>query len=243
MAFTCGPHHFEHGLHILTTSRTGGPLDLAAVLVGFPAGVAWFLLRVEAVQGGRGDRTIRATPAWVESLPTLSAVYVVALVTAVLGTAAAAGASFDVRLTPNLALVALYAAIGVVLARTQLQNHQVTGNWSLSGLSLAVVFPTCALMHGVWAVYGATGRYAFDAHRGDVLPVGRVVAVHGAHAGLEPRRQRRPPRAPPRLTPAPLQPQWEPFTALSAGYRSRSGAPTSVGAVHRAERGELLPLW
>jgi len=58
MAFTCGPHHLEHGIH-LALGRTGGPLDLTAVLVGAPAGIGWFLLRVEAVAGGRGDRCPR----------------------------------------------------------------------------------------------------------------------------------------------------------------------------------------
>ena len=46
MAFTCGPHHFEHGLHIAVAGRDGGALDLIAVVVGLPAGVTWFLLRV-----------------------------------------------------------------------------------------------------------------------------------------------------------------------------------------------------
>jgi hypothetical protein len=60
MAFTCGPHHVEHGLHILAAGRNGAVLDLAAVLVGFPAGVAWFLLRLEAFLGGRA---IASSPA------------------------------------------------------------------------------------------------------------------------------------------------------------------------------------
>ena len=59
MAFTCGPHHLDHGLHVLISGRAGGWLDLLTIAVGFPAGVMWFLLRVEAMMGGRGDRTIR----------------------------------------------------------------------------------------------------------------------------------------------------------------------------------------
>ena len=82
MAFTCGPHHLVHGIHVGFEGRTGGVLDLAAVLVGFPAGVAWFLLRVEAFRGGRGDRFWKGDPLWVLALPTLAGIYVTALVAA-----------------------------------------------------------------------------------------------------------------------------------------------------------------
>src|ERR1043165_10288562 len=58
MAFTCGPHHLVHGVHILFEGRVGGPLDLLAVAVGFPAGVVFLGLRLEAFFGGRGDRFI-----------------------------------------------------------------------------------------------------------------------------------------------------------------------------------------
>lgn len=34
----------------------------------------------------------------------------------------------------------------------------------MSGLSLAVVFPTCAIMHAVFLLYTATGLYHFDSH-------------------------------------------------------------------------------
>ena len=34
----------------------------------------------------------------------------------------------------------------------------------MSGLALAIVFPTCAAMHAVYALYGLTGRYAADVH-------------------------------------------------------------------------------
>ena len=34
------------------------------------------------------------------------------------------------------------------------------GGWSVSGLCLSAIFPTCALMHGVWAAYAVAGRYA-----------------------------------------------------------------------------------
>jgi hypothetical protein len=85
MAFTCGPHHWVHGVHLAVEGRTAGVLDLVAVVVGVPAGVTWFLLRVEAFRGGRGDRFIAGTPRWLMALPTLSGVYVTAVVGAGLG--------------------------------------------------------------------------------------------------------------------------------------------------------------
>ena len=163
MAFTCGPHHLEHGLHVALFGRQGGPLDLFAVLVGFPAGVIWFLLRVEALAGGRGDRFVSGTPRLVASIPVLSAVYL-----AVLGLASVVvldrGGHFTPRLTPNVLLLGVYSLIGYYLLRTQLANHRINGGWSVSGLALTVVFPTCGLMHIAYLVYATAGRYDVDTH-------------------------------------------------------------------------------
>jgi hypothetical protein len=162
MAFTCGPHHLVHGIHIVTEGRMAGNWDFAAVLIGFPAGVAFLGLRIEAWLGGRGDRFISGTPLWVQSIPAASAAYATAL-----------GAWFlymnrDMHLPrqvlPNLALIGVYMAIGYFLTRTQLRNRSSLHGWSVSGLSLSVVFPTCALMHGVYATYAARGVYHLDWH-------------------------------------------------------------------------------
>ena len=163
MAFTCGPHHLVHGAHIVFEGRAGAPLDLVAVLVGFPAGVVWFLLRVEALTGGRGDRFVPGTPAWVEILPTLGGAYAVWLAGSALGVGAL-GLVSDPGIAPNLVLIVLYGAIGAVLLRTQLANRVASGGWSLSGLALTVVFPTCGLMHGAYALYVSAGRYDADVH-------------------------------------------------------------------------------
>ena len=161
MAFTCGPHHFEHGLHMLVSGHRGGLGDVLAVLVGLPAGATWFALRVEAFVGGRGDRPIAGSPLWVRALPGLGVAY------AVLMSAAAVrlltdDASFRPVLAPNVWLVVLYLMIGWYLAQTQLRQRSETGGWSLSGLSLSVVFPTCAVMHAAWVSYAAAGLY--DVH-------------------------------------------------------------------------------
>ena len=162
MAFTCGPHHLEHGLHV-AFERAGAPLDLFAVIIGLPAGAIWFLLRVEAITGGRGDRFIGGTPKWVAALPTLSVVYV-GVVGAWAATVLTDGTHFGPRLVPNLLLLGIYSLIGYYLLRTQLQNRAPLGGWSASGLALTFVFPTCGLMHAVYALYATSGRYDVEWH-------------------------------------------------------------------------------
>jgi len=162
MAFTCGPHHLDHGLHVLL-GRSGGALDLLTIAVGFPVGVIWFLLRVEAMLGGPGDRTIVGSPSWLRALPTAGAVYLAAITTAVIALLEGVD-EFIPRTLPNVALVVLYGAIGALLLRAQLQNHAVTRTWSVSGLSLSLVMITCAVMHGVFVAYVHDGRYELDWH-------------------------------------------------------------------------------
>jgi hypothetical protein len=163
MAFTCGPHHWIHGVHVAFEGRSGGTLDLIAVLFGLPAGAIWFLLRVEAFRGGRGDRFWPGTPVWVYLLPILAAVYATALVSAALQTGPLDADELP-RALPNLLLVAIYCAIGWFLARTQIANRRPLGGWSVSGLALAIVFPTCAAMHAVYAHYMLSGDYHADLH-------------------------------------------------------------------------------
>ena len=67
-------------------------------------------------------------------------------------------------MTPNIALFFLYMAIGYFLFRTQLRNRPTMGGWSASGLSLGVVFPTCAIMHAVYLLYAGAGVYIGDIH-------------------------------------------------------------------------------
>lgn len=174
MAFTCGPHHLTHGVHVAFEGRSGGALDLFSVAFGLPLGVLWLLLRIEAFAGGRGDRFIAGTPGWLKAVPYVAVLYSAVLLTSMASLLVGAEPGHDQTLVPvNGALVLLYLAIGYFLARTQLRNHRSTGGWSVSGLSLSGVFATCAAMHAVFAVYSVTGRYHHDIHGAfiDVLSV------------------------------------------------------------------------
>jgi hypothetical protein len=164
MAFTCGPHHLDHGLHVAMDGRIGGPLDLLAVVVGLPVGVLWLLLRVEAFLGGRGDRFIPGDPRWLRAAPAASGLYTAALGIACVAVLAGRGVSPGFAVWANVVLVGLYMAVGWFVLRTQLANRPNMGGWSVSGLCLSVIFPTCALMHGVWAAYAVAGRYHQDGH-------------------------------------------------------------------------------
>jgi len=176
MAFTCGPHHMIHGVHILFEQRSAGALDLIAVAVGAPAGLTWWALRLEAHRGGRGDRHIAGNPLWVMALPTLFGMYVTALGAAVI-TAGPVHWDRLASLIPNMLLVPLYLTIALYVTRTQIANQRPLGGWSVSGLSLGIVFWTCAVMHAVYAFYSLTGRYALDTH-------GYVIDIIGVPAAI-----------------------------------------------------------
>jgi hypothetical protein len=160
LAFTCGPHHLVHGALAVAGAQYAGPLDLIAVAIGFPAGVIWFLLRIEAFRGGSGDRFISGTPLWLMAVPVFAGAYVTALAAAAMNSGETLHWSWV--LVPNLGLIVVYLAIGYFLTRTQLGNRPGLGGWSTSGVALALVFPTCAAMHAVYAYYAMTGAYGWS---------------------------------------------------------------------------------
>jgi hypothetical protein len=175
MTFTCGPHHLVHGIHILFEGRIGGSFDMLALLVGLPAGIAFLFLRFEAWLGGRGDRFISGTPLWIQGIPTAGAAYVTVLAAWALQSRPVA---VPRQIYPNLLLIVVYFMIGYFVTRTQLRNRRQLHGWSVSGLSLALVFPTCGLMHGVYAMYAAEGVYHLDWHGFAIDWLGVPAAVY-----------------------------------------------------------------
>lgn len=163
LAWTCGPHHLAHGLHLALEGRAAGGLDIITAMAGLPPGLLWVMLRVEAFRGGRGDRTITGTPWWLHLAMPLFAAYLTALLIGLVHRADTAGA-IPLFILPNVLLVPIYMTIGIVMLRTQVRNRSDAGAWSASGLLLSGVFWTCALMHLTWATYAISGRYAFDRH-------------------------------------------------------------------------------
>jgi hypothetical protein len=174
MAASCGPHHLIHGWHELQVGCPYWPM-LAVTLIGLPAGLIFVLLRIETALGGRGDRPFVSSRHWVASLAAAFAVAVGWLtgwtlahpapdffsfpICTGLGLSTRAGvagtAAFDISsliVPTNLFVVVTYGMVGWYLADYQVRRYVAEGAWSLSGVSLAGVFFTCALMHLVYAM-------------------------------------------------------------------------------------------
>ena len=98
-------------------------------------------------------------------------------------------------LASNLVLLVTYSMVGWFLARTQVARRPLRGGWSVSGISLAAIFPTCALAHVVSALVspGDVHTLLVDGYqipRLAVLPVDgappvppRAAAGHGPPRG------------------------------------------------------------
>lgn len=170
MAASCGPHHLVHGWCVLQGGAVSMPM-LAVTLIGLPAGTIFCLLRIEAMTGGRGDRTLTVPPFAPALVAVAFAVACGALVAravaappplanfmcSVLGIQAASGAVGtgsvygSVIFLTNVLAAAAYMMVGWYLLVTQVRRYVANRQWSLSGLALAAVFPTCAFMHVIHA--------------------------------------------------------------------------------------------
>jgi len=182
MVGSCGLHHLTMAWATATGDHPGTPAMLLSLLLGLVPGLAFAGLRLEAVLGGRGDRFLPGQPAAVALLApvgftSLGLVTGVAVTTSVaehagyhrdgtlLGQATAPLAGWLAGHAPeqvataalNAGSLAVYAAVAVLLLRTQLNRRTLLGGWSLSGLSLGLVFASCALMHLVAALEHAHG--------------------------------------------------------------------------------------
>lgn len=151
MAASCGPHHLLHGKHVLAGMDADAAVAVITIL-GMPAGLVFVLLRVEAFAGGRGDRFISGTPTWLMIAP---GVFLTAVGMIVGGSLALGDRTVDLvspLVLSNLYVTVTYSLVAWPLVRTQLRRHHETGGWSLSGLALSGIFPTCASAHLVYAL-------------------------------------------------------------------------------------------
>jgi hypothetical protein len=149
MAATCGPHHLVHAEHHLFWGEAvSGPM-LGALVIGIVPGGIFVLGRIEALFGGRGDRFISGTPAWLAALPWVMAVAIGAILWEAAGDARDVGAA---SLVANSLLFVNYLIVGVLVLRTQIARRPGLGGWSLSGLAMGGVFVTCGVAHLVAGV-------------------------------------------------------------------------------------------
>ena len=182
MAASCGPHHLLHGWCVLQGGTVSTPM-LAVTLTGLPAGIVFCYLRAESMLSGRGDRTVAINS------PVMGGAVITALIgvgllagwamatppdinpficttetiqSGLLGVGSSIGASLV--LYSNLWAAAAYAMVGWYLGDTQIRRYVSTRSWSLSGLALTAVFPSCAAMHLILALTSSqeTGTLLFD---------------------------------------------------------------------------------
>ena len=170
MAASCGPHHLIHGWHVLQGGAVSAAM-LAVTLTGLPAGIVFCWLRVEAMRNGRGDRTMAINGSVMGSVAVASLIGVSGLAGAAMSTppdpellicsSQSLGSWFQgsgdgwgpsLVFFSNLWVTFTYAMVGWYLGDTQIRRYVATRSWSLSGLALTGVFPSCAAMHLIMAL-------------------------------------------------------------------------------------------
>jgi hypothetical protein len=182
MAASCGPHHLIHGWCVLQGGAVSTPM-LAVTLTGLPAGIVFCWLRAEAMRNGRGDRTVAIKGSAIAAASIVSLVSVSLLagwamaappdpyqfICTTLGIQPSvadsdAGLGRTLVVLSNLWVSFTYAMVGWYLADTQIRRYVSTQSWSLSGLALTGVFPSCAAMHLILALTASqdTGTLVFD---------------------------------------------------------------------------------
>jgi len=172
MAASCGPHHLTHGWYILQGGPVSWPM-LIVTLIGLPSGLTFCLLRFEASRGGPGERWLSlSTPRMVLLAggyalvagglaaasflqPEASTLFQAICTSGTAERAAVPGLDIaSVTFVANLFVAVTYSMVGWYLADTQVRRRFAGDAWSLSGVALAGVFFTCALMHVIEATSG-----------------------------------------------------------------------------------------
>ncbi len=153
------------GPHLLAIAAVAGMdgtapaplLEITVVATLIPA-AAFLALRIERLGGGRGDRTVAGTPAWLRA-----GAWATALGTgAVLGQAVVAASQDGLTwlAAPSLVLAAAYACVAVLVLTVQQRRRAVAGGWSASGIALAGLFLAAGLAEAAGAATSGTGDAA-----------------------------------------------------------------------------------
>ena len=158
MAISCGPHHLIHGIQAIDGMNVNWMM-LMSDLLALPAGAG---VRGAADRGALSDGAeIASSRERPGGCGTMTALFWCVC----RGSLAAAIARARLRRTltrplraifPNALVLVTYGMVGVLLFRTQLLRHRPPAAGRSPGLSLAAIFPTCALTH---VVYGLTASY------------------------------------------------------------------------------------
>lgn len=188
MALSCGPHHAHLGLHLL--DRTPTMLDTATIAIAMPFGVAWLWWQAAAIfceksitlqrtGGGRFRYALRRILVWVADhwpswwhtdrridrtslLPHTLLVASVAYASAVFASSQPDHWSWNV--TVQVILVGLYLAISAQWWVGQFRRRLADGYWSAKGITLGLIWTTCAVSHWSFAVAMGDGKYPSDGH-------------------------------------------------------------------------------
>lgn len=162
MGFTCGPHHIEHGIHILL-DVTFSAIDLGFALVALPFPLAFMGLRIAAALGKSGDVEFRYTKAELANNVLLGFWLFWSFWT---------GASWMYLLVqyglpaytagPQYVLAALFPVIGWLFFRANNLNTFRYRRSSLNSLLLAGLFITCGASHLITGTLLGAGVFAFQ---------------------------------------------------------------------------------
>jgi hypothetical protein len=135
-----------HAVHLLFEGETAPWPLTASLLLGIVPASVFFSLRIEALFGGRGDRLLRGDPWLLQAAPWAFTFVSGAVLAGGLAHAAREGAS-TLALAPNAVLFGAFLVVGALVRRTQAARRPLLGGWSLAGVAMAGVFPTCGASH------------------------------------------------------------------------------------------------
>jgi hypothetical protein len=153
MAGAIGVHHGLEGFKAFGDAGARPSLVVDALVIGLLPAAVFVALRAELAVGGRGDRFLAGTPWWLRAVPWAGTFAGGVLAAAVVDHVGRHGMALW-KTWPSIVLTIAYAAAGLLFVRAQTARREATGGFSVSGLALAAMFPTCAVMQATTAATG-----------------------------------------------------------------------------------------